>query len=159
MTIRSRALLATSIALLLIPAALTGCSQSSDKGATSSDDSSFDSSEYASCLRERGYDVEDSSDGLAMDSGGDLEAFEADSKECTKQAGGSGESNSSLADDPETKEQFRKLAQCMRDNGFEDYPDDLAAMQKFEPADQQAFATVAEKCSDEAGTGSGRTGL
>jgi hypothetical protein len=164
------------LALLLVPALLVGCSSSpSDTGATPGAGTSGGSSsgstgasgttgsavspgELGKCMRDRGYDVEDSEFETGGDAGArfsapegvDAEQYSADLVECSGGAA-DGQAAKPL---PGSDERNRKAAACIRAGGFPDYPDGIEEERKWTPPDEDTFDRVAKKCDAEAfGTG------
>ncbi|MFB4267401.1 hypothetical protein [Nonomuraea sp. GTA35] len=114
---------------------------------------------FAQCMRENGIDMPDPDpDGRVMmkfDKNTPQEKVQAAQEACkqyapsgTRQGGG----------DPKQAENMRKLAQCMRDNGVEAYPDPEGNMMRITPevGEDPDFKAAQEKCqkeSAEAGMG------
>ncbi|UBU11757.1 hypothetical protein [Nonomuraea gerenzanensis] len=114
---------------------------------------------FAQCMRENGIDMPDpDSSGRVMmkfDKTVPQEKVQAAQEACqqyapsgTRQGGG----------DPKMAENMRKLAQCMRDNGVEAYPDPEGGMMRITPevGEDPDFKSAQEKCqkeSAEAGLG------
>ncbi|MGX9884832.1 hypothetical protein [Streptomyces sp. NPDC002276] len=118
-------------AALLTTLALTvgGCGSGDDAttvtGAAASRSAQDDQGvKFAQCLREHGVDVEDPEpgQGLQIRITGNVPKSTVDAamKACGKydprQSGGA-------SADPEVEAKMRKLSQCMRDNGVENFPD------------------------------------
>ncbi|MFD0318128.1 hypothetical protein [Streptomyces flavalbus] len=112
--------------LLALTLAVGGCG--SDDGGTDAADiaaGARDQDEravkFAECLREHGVEVEDPGQGGGLRIRGQLPKSEVDAamEACRKyspmQEGGT--------PDPEVEEKMRKMSQCMRDHGVEDFPD------------------------------------
>ncbi|WP_123654532.1 MULTISPECIES: hypothetical protein [unclassified Curtobacterium] len=142
-------------AALLLPGLLAACSS----GSPTSDETSpgAKSANAAECMRGKGYDMADpdTSKGVDMQvpEGVDKDQWVQDLGACLGAESGA-ESGAGQAGEakeaPGTEKQMRKMAECIRDNGFEDYPDDPAAMAKFTPDDESTFDDVAHKCGTEA---------
>jgi hypothetical protein len=83
---------------------------------------------YAKCMRENGIpefpDPDFTDDGrgvsLSLPEGVDPRKVEAANQQCRQYMPNGGEPGRA---DPEALERLRKFAQCMRDNGFPDFPD------------------------------------
>lgn len=138
-------------ALVLLPALLTGCSgaPSVDTTPSAAGDRKARAAAVASCMREKGFDVPDpSGDGTTttLPDGVDPDQFSEAVAACAKDAGI--EEGGTAQEAPGAAEAAKKAAECIRENGFSDYPDDAEA--QYEPADQDAFDAVAKKCDDEA---------
>ncbi|WP_126891300.1 hypothetical protein [Curtobacterium sp. HSID17257] len=135
-------------ALLLVPVLLTGCSAT---GPTSQPTASHEPSQremlakLTSCLRDKGYDVGEKD--VLPPKGVDEDAYYRDSDECMKGLGMPA-AQEAKASDPGMAEYARKLAACMRKEGFSDYPDDFDAQGEYKPAgDEQAFLEADERCA------------
>lgn len=113
---------------------------------------------FAQCMRENGVDVPDPQPGkgvmMRIDKSTPREKVEAAQQACKayapsgNRAGGGGERGEAL----------RKLAQCMRDNGVESYPDPEGGMMRItgKVGSDPDFDSAREKCqkeSAEAGMG------
>ncbi|MEV0615321.1 hypothetical protein AB0I81_18510 [Nonomuraea sp. NPDC050404] len=172
---RGRVLSALVTAPFALTLFLTGCG-SSDSGATvatadkatgnqaaSSAKPSVNPQEqalkYAQCMRENGVDIPDP-DGsgkfmMKFDKSMPKEKVDAAQAAC-KQFQPSGQMKG--GGDPKAGENMRKLAQCMRDNGVEAYPDPEGNMMRITPevGEDPDFQAAQEKCqkeSAEAGMG------
>jgi hypothetical protein len=83
---------------------------------------------YAQCMRENGIpdfpdpDFSDNGRGMSLrlPEGTDAEKVDAANQKCRQHMPNGGEPGQA---DPEMLERLRKFAQCMRDNGFPDFPD------------------------------------
>ncbi|MBF8192889.1 hypothetical protein ITP53_45880 [Nonomuraea sp. K274] len=113
---------------------------------------------FAQCMRENGVDMDDPEGGrvtMKFDGSVPRETVEKAQEACKEyapsgQKGGGG--------DPKQAERMRKLAQCMRDNGVESYPDPDGGMVRItgEVGQDPDFKSAQEKCqkeSAEAGMG------
>jgi hypothetical protein len=166
------------LALLLVPALLAGCSSSpsgadrtpgpgastsgssssGSTGASGSTGSRVSPAEVGRCMRDHGYDVDDSEFATGGEAGArfsapegvDAEQYSADLVECS---GGSGDAPAAKPL-PGSDERNRKAAACIRAGGFPDYPDGIEEERKWTPPDEDTFDRVAKKCDAEAfGTG------
>ncbi|MEV0624610.1 hypothetical protein [Nonomuraea wenchangensis] len=157
------ALTAAPVAFALL---LTGCAARDDGGsevasvtgtqAATSASPSVDPQEkgikYAQCMREHGIDMADPEPGkgvmLKIGPGTPREKVEQAQQACKEwapigrdQGGG----------DPKRAEALREVAQCMRDNGVEKYPDPEGGMMRItrDVGDDPDFKTAQEKCQKE----------
>lgn len=135
-------------ALLLVPVLLTGCSAT---GADAHPSASHEpsqrelSAKLTSCLRDKGYDVGEQD--LRPPKGVDEDAFVRDSDACMQDLGIPA-AKEAKGSDPGMAEYARKLAACMRKEGFSDYPDDFDAQAEYQPTgDEQAFLAADERCT------------
>ncbi|WP_181435871.1 hypothetical protein [Curtobacterium sp. MCSS17_006] len=157
---RTRSLLAAAAALVLLPGLLASCSAAApDSGSTKSSGTAAKGATLAECMRGKGYDMPDPSSGgttlqLSAPDGVDEDQYQADLKSCLDDSAGAGEA-SMAKQMPGTADRQRKAAECIRDRGFEDYPDDEEAKAGYQPDDQTAFDDVARTCYDEAFAGIG----
>jgi hypothetical protein len=165
------------IAALLLTVGLVGCggndngsgvaSASGSKSSPSSSASSGKAGErdeelrYAQCMRENGvtkFPDPDEDGGLGVDLnelGVDQAKFEAADNKCKHYLPNGGVPQQL---DPEQLEQLRQMAQCMRENGFRDFPDPTnEGLQlngnehpEWNP-DNPKFKAAQEKCNDAAG--------
>lgn len=160
-TDRTRSLIAIAAAVVLLPGLLAACSSNApdtvdtkapgSKGATT-----------ASCMRDKGYEMDDPTAGgaggtaFSVPEGVDKDQYMADLQKCmgsesSSGAAGSGESGSGGAKSlPGGEKMAKEAAKCIREHGFEDYPDDMEAAGGYEPDDEDAFADVSKQCNDEA---------
>lgn len=116
-----------SALLLALALALTGCGSGDDSTDAAADAVAEANAQdemavkFAECLREHGVEVADPGEGGGIRINGRMpkEKVDAAMEACREyspmQNGGS--------PDPEVEERMRKMAQCMRDNGVEDFPD------------------------------------
>lgn len=154
---QKKSVIAVAAALALLPGALVGCSAGSGPGAPSSGGSggpgaSAKGAGLASCLRDKGYDMPDPDSGgstmtFAAPDGVDEEQWGTDLDACLEEAG-VGDAAGGAAPIVD-REQQRQLARCIRDHGFEDYPDDEQGQQTYEPSDAQALQDAESTCFDE----------
>lgn len=114
-------------ALLVLALAVAGCgSGDSDEEtvgevAQSAKARDEQAVKFAECLREHGVEVADPEDGKGIRITGQLPKAEVDAAmEACREYSPMQEGASA---DPEAEERMRKMAQCMRDNGVEDFPD------------------------------------
>ncbi|MEU8984178.1 hypothetical protein [Streptomyces sp. NPDC048309] len=115
---------ALALALTLL---LSGCGSDGDgtstAGAAASKSAKDDQGvKFAQCLREHGVDVEDPEPGKGLRITGHLPKATVDKamEDCRKY---DPMQNGDASADPEAEARVRKLAQCMRDNGVEAFPD------------------------------------
>lgn len=150
-------LFAAACAVILVPTLLTACSGGASDDRTASDQASGAGATLASCMREQGYDMADPSasgggTALAAPDGVDAEQWGADLQACLGEVradDGAGD-GVQAAQPAGTPEQRQEVAECIRENGFTDYPDDEDAMATFTPDDEEAFRDASSTCYDEA---------
>ncbi|MGW4794188.1 hypothetical protein ACWEPC_17480 [Nonomuraea sp. NPDC004297] len=140
-------------------ASVSGGTGNPSAAAKPSEDPQERALKFAQCMRENGVEVPDpDSSGRFMmkfDKGTSPEKVEAAQAAC-KQYAPSGKLQG--GGDPKMAENLRKLAQCMRDNGVESYPDPEGGMMRITPdiAEDPDFKSAEETCkkeSAEAGMG------
>ncbi|PZG05404.1 hypothetical protein [Nonomuraea aridisoli] len=140
-------------------ATLTGGGNQTAASAQPSEDPHAKALKFAQCMRENGVDVPDPEPGkgimMRFDRSVPREKVEAAQEAC-KQYAPSGQ-RAGGGDGPRA-EAMRKLAQCMRDNGVENYPDPDGGMMRItgEVTGDSDFESAREKCqkeSAEAGMG------
>lgn len=151
-------------AVVLLPGLLAACSGSPRPDATtSSTGQAAKGVSLAECMRDKGYEMPDPKSGgntmeLSAPDGIDQEQYKADLATCldstTGDADGAGEAG--VAEEaPGGNEQQKKVAECIREHGFADYPDGQDARATYEPDDENAFEDVSKRCSEKAfGAGS-----
>ncbi|WP_413602931.1 hypothetical protein [Curtobacterium sp. Curtsp57] len=154
--LRSRSAVAVLAGLLLLPALLTACSSTPDTGSAprAGDSGNSGAVELASCMRDKGYDMEDpsSSGGLQLSppDGVDADQWRSDLVACTGDGKAPGEANVAKPM-PGMEDMARAMAECMRDNGFSDYPDDQGDQASYTPSgDASTFADVEQTCGEKA---------
>jgi len=155
---RRPTLIAVTAAVLLLPGLLTACSSGSGPG---SDDSpttgavptpaSQRAGEVGSCMRDKGYDFDDSAltggdFTLAAPEGVDPQQYAQDLGTCSGNPDTGGVDVSNVPPGPEDL----AFAKCIRDNGFDDYPDGAQARRGYHPSDESAFSQVETSCFTEA---------
>ncbi|MFI7706393.1 hypothetical protein [Nonomuraea sp. NPDC049480] len=122
-------------------------------GAKPSEDPHERNLKFAQCMRENGVQVDDPEPGkgimMKFDKSMPRETVEKAQEAC-KQFAPSGQKAG--GPDPKREEAIRKLAQCMRDNGVEAYPDPEGGMMRLtgEVANDPDFKSAQEKCQKEA---------
>jgi len=131
---RTSALGTLSVCAVLLPALLAGCSTDDDatSAATSAGGGTSASAQLGQCLRDAGYDVDDPDldEGMvvAVPNGADADEYAAAFAECREglpESAGGGEAaqEPSAAELAEWQESQLKVAECVRQEGFEDFPD------------------------------------
>lgn len=129
--LRSRATLVATAAALLAAGLLAGCSAGApDDDPTAGGDPRSSSAQMGECLRAAGYDVADPdfSQGIAIDppAGVDVDVYVKAFETCAGEVGGD---LGALAAPPdpaevaELQEANLEVARCVREKGFEDFPD------------------------------------
>jgi hypothetical protein len=165
------------LALLLVPALLAGCSShgsgsgrtpgpgaspsgASSAGAPRAAGAPASPGEVGACMRDRGYDVDDSDfaggggagEQVSVPQGVDPDRWTADLVRCS---GGAADAPAAQPL-PGMDELRREAAACIRAGGFPDYPDGIEDQRTWQPSDADAFEHVAKDCDAqvyEAGTG------
>lgn len=156
---RTRSLLAAA-ALVLLPGLLASCSAAApDSVSTKSSGTAAKGATLAECMRGKGYDMPDPSSGgttlqLSAPDGVDEDQYQADLKSCLGDSAAAGDAQMAKPM-PGSADRQRRAAECIRERGFEDYPDDEEAKAGYQPDDEAAFDEVARTCSDEAFAGLG----
>ena len=126
---RLRVVLATALLACTLPLGLAACSTSStssDGADTAADATSGIGAQWGSCMRDAGFDVEDPDDQTVASGitkplpGVDEQAFSTASATCAEQAG---VEPASSADHQKWERQYDQVASCIRDNGYEDFPE------------------------------------
>ncbi|MBT1672682.1 hypothetical protein [Curtobacterium flaccumfaciens] len=154
-TRRTRSLMSAAAAVVLLPMLLVGCSDATPDGDTTTvAGGAAPGVALAECLRDRGYDMPDpGADGGSMQLGApdgvDPEQYQDDLKGCLDDSAAAGDAQAAQPI-PGSEEIARKTAECLREQGFPDYPDDQEAQARYQPDDQSAFDEVAGPCSDAA---------
>jgi len=154
-TRRTRSLMSAAAAAVLLPLLLVGCSDTaSDDDTTTAAGGAAPGVALAECMRDRGYDMPDPGTGggsmqLSAPDGVDPEQYQEDLKGCLDDSAAAGDAKAAQPM-PGSEEIARKTAECLREQGFPDYPDDQDAQMRFQPDDQQAFDDAAGPCTDAA---------
>lgn len=153
-TKKTNAIVAVAAAVLLLPGLLTACSGSpSDSSSDTPKAGGKPGTSMSECMRGKGYDMPDPDAGsktqtLSAPDGVDEEQWTTDLQSCMGSGGGAGEGfKPAQAGSPE---QEKRVNECIRKNGFSDYPDDADAKQSYKPDDEAAFDDVTSKCLTEA---------
>ena len=154
-TRRTRSLMSAAAAVVLLPLLLVGCSDTApDDDTTTAAGSAAPGVALAECMRDRGYDMPDPGTGggsmqLSAPDGVDPEQYQRDLKGCLDDSAAAGDAQAAQPM-PGSEEIARKTAECLREQGFPDYPDDQDAQMRFQPDDQQAFDDAAGPCTEAA---------
>lgn len=146
----------TALAGVIIAAALSfglaACS-SAPTADTASEVTKGAGAKYGECMRDAGFAVEDPSDaelesGMAKGpSGVDEEAFGEAMGTCRKKAGVAGKSDAELQ---EFARQTAKIASCIRENGYADFPEQKPGVldgQGYARGQEAGFEKVRKQCS------------
>ncbi|MBF4614073.1 hypothetical protein [Curtobacterium sp. VKM Ac-1376] len=155
MTRRNRSLMSAAAAVVLLPLLLVGCSDATpDDDTATAAGGAAPGVALAECLRDRGYDMPDPGTGggsmqLSAPDGVDPEQYQEDLKGCVDDSAAAGDAQGAQPI-PGSEEIARKTAECLREQGFPDYPDDQEAQARYQPDDQSAFDEAAGPCSDAA---------
>lgn len=158
-TRRNRSLLAAAAATLLLPGLLAACSGSTPGGdAASTADTAAKGPSLAECMRDKGYDMPDPGSGsglqLSAPDGVDEEQYQGDLRSCLDDTAGAGDAR--VAEQiPGDDDRTLRTAECIREQGFSDYPDDEDGKIRYQPDDQEAFDEVARACDAEAAESAG----
>jgi hypothetical protein len=115
-----------SALLLALALALAGCGAGDGGDATTEVAQSAKAQDeqavkFAECLREHGVEVADPEEGKGIRITGNLPKAEVDAAMEACREYSPMQEGASL--DPEAEERMRKMSQCMRDNGVEEFPD------------------------------------
>ncbi|MBN6058394.1 hypothetical protein JYK22_41120, partial [Nonomuraea sp. RK-328] len=165
---RGRALSALAAAPVVFTLLLTGCGADDGGGADvasvsgtgtqaaaspkPSEDAQAKGLKFAQCMRENGIDMADPEPGkgimLKVGPGTPPEKVEKAQEAC-KQWAPSGQRSG--GGDPKRAEALLKVAQCMRDNGVEKYPDPEGGMMRItgDVAQDPDLKAAQEKCQKE----------
>lgn len=151
--------IAVAAAVVLLPGLLSACSGAPSSDATDAASGKKDSgSSLSSCLRDKGYDVPDAGSGmgtLSAPDGVDQEQWDTDFEKCMGEGKGAG-LQVAPAQPIGSPEQLKQVAKCIRDKGFEDYPDGQDEQASYKADDEQAFTDASTTCfNDILGTDSG----
>jgi hypothetical protein len=158
-------LISTAAAVALLPGLLSSCSSTPSSGSggpSAANDAVAGAAKTAACMREKGFAVEDPKDDgftIGVPDGADRDAFFAALGECEPKREGAGDGGAPGTElSAEDRKRDQKEVTCIRDGGFEDYPDDLDARAQYEPAgDPAAFNDRLQKCAEDVGS-QGSTG-
>jgi hypothetical protein len=150
------ALLTTGV---LVPALLTGCSSSPPSTSGTTAAASSDAARVGQCVRDRGYDVDDSDfsspgrypapEGLSPDR---LEEYDRAVGECA--AGTSlAAPSADGATAPEFERQLLALTACLRDAGYPDVADPVDGVWFPDPdrQDDAAYQAASDACGEQVG--------
>lgn len=150
---RMRAAIALAASVLLLPVALTACAS-----APAGDDETTSAggrNALAACMRDKGYDMTDQSSGgssseIAVPDGVDPDAWKRDLASCIGSTGGFEAGEVQQAEEmPGSREKRVEVAECIRDAGFEDYPDDPERAADYRADDEAAFTEAAKACDEQ----------
>lgn len=154
-TRRTRSLMCAVATVVLLPMLLVGCSDTApDDDTTTAAGGAAPGVTLAECMRDRGYDMPDPGSGggsmqLSAPDGVDPEQYQEDLKGCLDDSAAAGDAQAAQPM-PGSEEIARKTAECLREQGFPDFPDDQEAQNRFQPDDQEAFDEAAHTCTDAA---------
>ncbi|MEV4579703.1 hypothetical protein AB0K16_41315 [Nonomuraea jabiensis] len=134
-------------------ASVSGTGSPAAAGAKPSEDPHERGLKFAQCMRENGVDVPDPEPGkgimMKFDGSVPREKVEAAQQACKQYAPKMGGEGGKV--DPQRAEALRKVAQCMRDNGVESYPDPEGGMVRInaEVGQDPDFKSAQQKCEKE----------
>lgn len=153
-TRRSRhAALSGLILAVALSFGLAACSGAPDAD-TASETTKGASAKYGACMRDAGFPMDDPSDeslesgAVRAPSGVDQEAFQKAVGTCRKAAGVTGASN---AEQQKWEREFAKVASCIRDNGYPDFPEQkpgVLDVSNYPRAEEPGFQKVAKECTE-----------
>ncbi|TMR99611.1 hypothetical protein [Nonomuraea basaltis] len=133
-------------------ASVSGTGPQAAASAKPSEDPHEKALKYAQCMRENGIDMDDPEPGkgvmLRLDKNTPQETMKKAQEAC-KQYAPSGQRAG--GGDPKRAEALRKVAQCMRDNGVESYPDPEGGNMRItgDVGEDPDFKPAQEKCQKE----------
>lgn len=163
-TRRLSAITTLAAGALLLPALLAGCSAGQSGSDATDGATTATASKVGACMRDEGYDFDDADAPDAANQkdlhlqppqGVDAQQWAQDLIECS--GGSSTESTGGAAKvaDP-VPGASKRIAECVRDAGFDDYPDAEDERPQYHPADQDTFDRTLHDCQDEVlGSGHG----
>ncbi|WIB60706.1 hypothetical protein DEJ13_02440 [Curtobacterium sp. MCLR17_007] len=146
-----RALLVAAAIAVTLPFSVAACSTqpSADPGTSAG---SGVGAKWGSCMRDAGFDVEDPDDtaveaGLSKaPAGADRAAFSAAASACTEKAG---VERASSADQQKWERQYAQVANCIRENGYDDFPEQEPGSLNtsvYQRSSEPQFETVVDDC-------------
>ena len=112
--------------------------------------------EYATCMKEHGFEVGEMGEGSGMPAGADKEKYEKADSECKKLLPNGGAAPGGMSG--EDLDEARELAKCLREHGL-DVPDPTGdgPLMTDETADQETIDKAMEACAP-GGIGEGNGG-
>lgn len=147
-TRRTRSLMSAAAAVVLLPLLLVGCSDTApDDDTTTAAGGAAPGVALAECMPDPG--TGGGSMQLSAPDGVDPEQYQDDLKGCLDDSAAAGDAQAAQPM-PGSEEIARKTAECLREQGFPDFPDDQEAQNRFQPDDQEAFDEAAGTCTDAA---------
>ncbi|MBT2502654.1 hypothetical protein [Curtobacterium sp. ISL-83] len=155
-TTRTRAVLVTAILAAVLPLSLASCSSDSS-GTTAAEAVSGVGTRWGACMRDAGFDVQDPSDEIvergaySRPEGVDAAGFDTAAAGCSEQLGIEG---SSSAQKQQWARQYDQVASCVREHGYEDYPEQQPGALDFNPSNypraaEPGFEKVTAECLQE----------
>ncbi len=145
--------IAVSSTVLLASVLLVGCSGTAGSTSRPSDPSARADAgvAIAECMRGKGHEYEDPAQGdtaeVAIPDGVDAAAYSRDLDACIAEHGDHSAGDAQEA--PDAREKAVESAQCIRERGFPDFPDDQDGQRRYRPSDQQIFDSAAKACDEE----------
>lgn len=152
-TITPRSVRAAAVFALVLgaPFALTACSDASS-APTSTGAAGGLGAQWGDCMRDAGFSVEDPTD-AELRSGtypapadADADAFGERAAACSEQAG---VERADASQKQEWERQYAQVADCIRENGFDDLPEQAAGVLDFQGypgASEPEFDEVSAEC-------------
>lgn len=126
-TTRTRTAIATVLLALALPITLSACSAGeADAAGGDAQQSTGIGAKWGSCMRDAGFDVQDPPDeqlesgAVTQREGVDEQAWNTASNRCSATAG---VQRADTAQQQKWARQYAQVASCIRDNGYEDYPE------------------------------------
>lgn len=120
-----RTLLVAAAVAVVLPFSIAACS-SQPSASSSAGTASGVGAKWGSCMRDAGFDVQDPDDASVEagfsnpPAGADDEEYGRASSTCSEQAG---VERASTADHQKWERQYAQVATCIRENGYEDLPE------------------------------------
>ena len=154
-TIRSARFLAALAVAALLPLTCTACSSDPEPSAATSAPAAGIGAKWGSCMRDAGFEIVDPTDEavssgvVTRPTGADADEFDRAAGECQKAAGVRGADS---AQRQRWDRQYEQVANCIRENGFADLPEQRTGSLDFcsyPRVTEPEFDRVTDRCLQE----------
>lgn len=155
-TNRIHSLLTAAIIAVALPLGLAACSSGADDSKTAAETAAGIGAKWGECVRDLGFDVDDPDDAVVESGavigpeGVDQQAFAAAAAKCSEEVGVQAEDS---AQEDRYARQYEQVAQCIRDDGYEDFDgvDEHGGIgtEGYPRAQEPRFQEVFERCIQE----------
>lgn len=152
---KTKRITVTAAIALALPLALAACSATGHSSESTPRAGDGIGAKWSSCMRDAGFDVPDASDSeiaagtFRSTEGQDQEAFSDRARQCSEAVGVRPKGD---ADTQKYERQYDRVASCIRENGYEDFPEQQPGRLDFTGyprATEPEFTSTVGTCIEE----------